>query len=72
MEENKTYTVNTLYLVNGDTIDAIKKRHCPLRKQIVYQFEHPSSDFITIKHKKIDTVSMSIKNILYIQWYLVA
>lgn len=66
MEENKTYTVSTLHLINGDTIDAIQSKQCPLREQIVYQFEHPKSDFITIRHDDIGTVSVPIKNILYI------
>lgn len=66
MEVNRNYTVSTLHLVNGDTIDAIQSKQCPLREQIVYQFEHPNSDFITIRYDDIGTVSVPIKNILYI------
>lgn len=66
MEVNRNYTVSTLHLVNGDTINAIQSKQCPLREQIVYQFEHPNSDFITIRYDDIGTVSVPIKNILYI------
>lgn len=66
MEVNRNYTVSTLHLINGDTINAIQSKQCPLGEQIVYQFEHPKSNFITIRYDDIGTVSVPIKNILYI------
>lgn len=64
MEVNRNYTVSTLHLINGDTIDAIQSKQCPLGEQIVYQFEHPKSNFITIRYDDIGTVSVPIKNIM--------
>ena len=66
MDENKIYTVNTLYLVNGDSVDAIQDRFCPLKEQIIYQFENPRSSHITIRHDDIGIASVPIKNILYV------
>ena len=66
MEVNRNYTVSTLHLINGDTINAIQNKYLPLGEQIVYQFEHPKSNFITIRYDDIGTVSVPIKNILYI------
>lgn len=66
MDENKIYTVNTLYLVNGDSVDAILDRFCPLKEQIIYQFENPKREYITIKHEDIGIASVPIKNILYV------
>ncbi|MCI6705349.1 MAG: hypothetical protein MR458_09685 [Erysipelotrichaceae bacterium] len=66
MDENKIYTVNTLYLVNGDSVDAIQDRFCPLKEQIIYQFENPKREYITIKHEDIGIASVPIKNILYV------
>lgn len=66
MDENKIYTVNTLYLVNGDTVDAIQDRFTTLKDQIIYQFENPRSSHITIRHDDIGIASVPIKNILYI------
>ena len=64
MEVNRNYTVSTLHLINGDTINAIQNKYLPLGEQIVYQFEHPKSNFITIRYDDIGTVSVPIKNIL--------